>query len=128
MANRGEVATIAVVGAGTMGRGIIQLAAEAGLAVIVHDTAAGAAGNAVAFVGRVIGRPVEKGRLRRGQAAAATGRITLAEGLAELAPADIVVEAIIERLDAKQALFRELEGIVGDDCILATNTSSLPVT
>ena len=119
---------IGVVGTGTMGRGIAQIAVTGGFRVKMFDAQAGAADAAREFVNRMIDRAAEKGRMSSGDASAATGRLQIAGALADLAGCGLVVEAIVENLEAKRALFQELEGIVSDDAILATNTSSLSVT
>ncbi|HZR69066.1 MAG TPA: 3-hydroxyacyl-CoA dehydrogenase [Burkholderiales bacterium] len=120
--------TLAVVGAGVMGRGIAQLFARAGIRVLLHDARAGAADEARREAARQFDRLAEKGRMTREQAGRAAACIELAGALAQIAPAHGVVEAIVESLDAKRALFRELEAVVAEDCVLATNTSSLSVT
>ena len=119
---------IGVIGTGVMGRGIIQWAAESGATVLAYDTREGAAAEAVAFVAGLLARSVERGRMSAADRDAMLGRIQVAETLGELSGADMVVEAIIETLEAKRALFAELEQIVRDDAILCTNTSSLSVT
>jgi 3-hydroxybutyryl-CoA dehydrogenase len=120
--------TLAVVGAGVMGRGIAQLFAQAGIRVLLHDARPGAADEARREVARQLDRLVEKGRMKREDADRAAARIEVPGAFAGLARAHLVIEAIVESLDAKRALFSELEGIVADDCLLATNTSSLSVT
>lgn len=120
--------TIGVVGAGTMGRGIMQLFAQAGHTVRCHDTRPGAATEAVQAVAGQLARLVEKGRLSEAGYQAACARMQAVESLTALAGCEVVIEAIVEDMGAKQALFRELEGIVGEDAILATNTSSLVVS
>lgn len=119
---------LAVIGAGVMGRGIAQWAAQAGLTVWLHDARPGAVEDAIGFVRGLIERGVEKGRTTRAEADAILARLRPAAALTDLADAGLVVEAIVEKLDPKQALFAELEEIVPADCILATNTSSLSVT
>jgi len=122
-----SMTNLAVVGAGAMGAGIAQIGLSAGCNVILFDLDSAARERArVAILDR-LKRLVEKGVHPEGFAGHADGRLTLASQLADLAPADVVIEAIVERLDAKQALFAELESIVRDDAILATNTSSLSV-
>ena len=116
-------APIAVIGAGTMGAGIAQVAAVAGHPVIVYDTAPGAAGRAVSAVRERIARLVAKGRL-----APAPLRLEVARELGDLAPAGGVIEAVAEDLAVKQALFAAVEKIVTPGCVLATNTSSLSPT
>ncbi|MFC4034222.1 3-hydroxyacyl-CoA dehydrogenase [Streptomyces polygonati] len=119
---------VAVVGAGTMGQGIAQVALLAGHRVRLHDAVPGRAGAAVDAVAGRLGRLVAKGRLGAGDLTAALARLAPAENVGELAGARLVVEAVIEDLGAKQRLFAELEETVADDCLLATNTSSLSVT
>jgi 3-hydroxybutyryl-CoA dehydrogenase len=110
-----------------MGAGIAQIGLTAGLDVILFDLDRAALDKAKAGILARIARLIEKGQLPEGFVAEAEGRLTLAGALADFAPADVVIEAIVERLEPKQALFRALEEAVGPDAILATNTSSLSV-
>ncbi|RZA34314.1 MAG: 3-hydroxyacyl-CoA dehydrogenase PaaC [Lysobacteraceae bacterium] len=119
---------IAVIGSGAMGSGIAQVAAAAGHQVLLFDTRAGAADKAIDDIGKTYAKLAEKGRMTAEQAELARGRLKRIGTLQEASHAALVIEAIVENLDAKRALFAELEGIVGDDCILATNTSSISVT
>jgi 3-hydroxybutyryl-CoA dehydrogenase len=119
---------IAVVGSGAMGSGIAQVAASAGHRVLVYDTRPEAVAKAIAGIGKAYDKLVEKGRMGAPEADLARERLLPAASLAELKDAALVVEAIVEDLDVKRTLFAELEGIVGPDCILATNTSSISVT
>ncbi|HYF89299.1 3-hydroxyacyl-CoA dehydrogenase PaaH [Azospirillum sp.] len=119
--------TVAVVGAGAMGQGIAQVAAQAGHPVLVVDTRPGAAQAAVESIARALTALVEKGKRTAAERDATVDRLRAVNGLSDLAPAGLVVEAIVEDLDVKRRLFAELEGIVGADAILATNTSSLSV-
>ncbi|MGW7403160.1 3-hydroxyacyl-CoA dehydrogenase [Streptomyces sp. NPDC054833] len=119
---------VAVVGTGTMGQGIAQVALVAGHPVRLYDALPGRARDAAEAIGARLDRLVEKDRLAAADRDAARARLLPAEGLAELADCALVVEAVLERLDVKQELFRALEDIVADDCLLATNTSSLSVT
>jgi 3-hydroxybutyryl-CoA dehydrogenase len=119
---------VAVIGAGTMGSGIAQVAAQAGHSVVLFDTRKEAVDKALAGLRKVLDRLVEKGKLTSEQADGIHGRIAPASDLKELAGSGLVIEAIIEDLGIKQKIFAELEGIVGTDAILATNTSSLSVT
>ena len=119
--------TIGVIGAGAMGAGIAQSALTAGLKVILHDSSAAALAKARGEIHSRIARLAEKGQIAAAAATEAEGRLTLAERLQELAPAQIVIEAIIEQLEPKQRLFTALEDIVSAATVLATNTSSLPV-
>ncbi|MER6467249.1 3-hydroxyacyl-CoA dehydrogenase [Streptomyces collinus] len=119
---------VAVVGTGTMGQGIAQVALVAGHPVRLYDAAPGRAEAAAEAIGARLDRLVAKERLTAAERDAARDRLTPAAELAELADCALVVEAVLERLDVKQQLFRELEEVVADDCLLATNTSSLSVT
>ena len=120
--------TVAVVGAGAMGQGIAQVAAQAGHPVLLVDTRPGAAQAAVESIAKALTALVEKGKRTAAERDATVDRLRAVNGLSDLAPAGLVVEAIVEDLDVKRRLFAELEGIVGPDAILATNTSSLSVT
>jgi 3-hydroxybutyryl-CoA dehydrogenase len=117
-----------VAGSGTMGRGIVQVLAQCGARVRVFDAQAGAAAQAKDAIGKALAGQVLKGRMAQGEAQAALGRIEIVDALAALGDCHLVVEAIVEQLQAKQALFRALEDIVSEQCILASNTSSLSVT
>ncbi|MFH8978226.1 3-hydroxyacyl-CoA dehydrogenase [Streptomyces sp. NPDC017890] len=119
---------VAVVGTGTMGQGIAQVALVAGHPVRLYDAVPGRAREAADAIGARLDRLVEKERLTGAERDAARARLEPAGALAELAGCALVVEAVVERLDVKQELFRALEDVVGDDCLLATNTSSLSVT
>ena len=119
------VKTIGIVGAGLMGRGIAQITAQAGFDVRLFDTKAGAAADAARAIADTLTTLARKGKIDATAAESAASRIALPASLQELAGVDLVIEAIVEKLDAKQALFASLEAIVSDPCILATNTSSL---
>lgn len=120
--------TIGVVGAGAMGAGIAQSALTAGLNVILHDSSAAALAKARGEIRSRVARMAEKGQITATAASEAQGRLTLAERPQELAPAQLVIEAIVEQLEPKQRLFAALEDIVPASTVLATNTSSLPVS
>ncbi|HLU01014.1 MAG TPA: 3-hydroxyacyl-CoA dehydrogenase [Burkholderiaceae bacterium] len=120
--------TIGVAGAGAMGRGIAQIAAQAGLTVRLFDLNAQAVADARGSLEKVWNRLVEKQRMSSEDVAAALGRVVPCNSLDEMADVDLVVEAVVERLDVKADLFGKLEGIVSADCILASNTSSLSIT
>ncbi|MEV5987222.1 3-hydroxyacyl-CoA dehydrogenase [Streptomyces sp. NPDC052051] len=119
---------VAVVGTGTMGQGIAQVALVAGHPVRLYDAAPGRAQEAADAIGARLDRLVEKGRLTGAGRDAARARLVPAGRLTDLADCSLVIEAVLERLEVKQRLFGELEDIVGEDCLLATNTSSLSVT
>lgn len=122
-----ETLKIAVVGAGTMGRGIVQLFAQAGHRVHCFDSFDGAAAKAVDFAVSMIGRGVEKGRLTAEAFGRIRGRIHVAAVLDDLADCDVVIEAVVEDLAVKRNLFRQLEAVVSPRAVLASNTSSLVV-
>ena len=120
--------TAGVAGGGTMGRGIVQVLAQCGARVRVFDAQPGAAAKAKDAIAKVLAGQVAKGRMAQADADATLGRIEIADSTAAFRDCHLVVEAIVEELGAKQKLFRELEGVVGEACILASNTSSLSVT
>lgn len=119
---------IGVIGAGVMGRGIAQLFAQAGLAVRLYDAAPGAADAATGTIHQVWSGLVSKGRLDPGDQARAVSHLRSVAALEELSDCDVVIEAIVERLDVKRQLFATLEALVGPRTILASNTSSLAIT
>lgn len=123
-----SVERIGIIGAGAMGRGIAQLMAQFGCQTLVFDLDPAASEDALTSVVKVWNRLVEKGRMTAADVEAARARLSQANSLADFANCDLVIEAIVERLDAKTVLFSELEKIVAPDAILATNTSSLSVT
>lgn len=120
--------TIAIIGAGTMGAGMAQVAAKAGHPVLLFDVAEGAAAKGIARTAKGLEKLVERGRMTAEDKDALIARITPVSALEDLAPAALVVEAIVENLDIKQKLFQQLEDICGEQVILGTNTSSLSVT
>ena len=111
-----------------MGRGIAQVAAQAGIDTLLYDAGAGTAADARAAIAAQLERLAQRGRLTAAAAAAAVARLRAVEALGELAGCAVVIEAIVEDLEAKRALFRALEDVVDPECLLATNTSSLSVT
>ena len=127
----GDRITVGVVGAGAMGSGIAQVAASAGHHVVLGDVNAAAVEKARASITKSLDRDVEKGRVARDGADATLARITaagaLSDGYASYAGCGLVIEAVLEDLAVKRALFAALESVVSDACILATNTSSLSV-
>jgi len=122
-----DIQRIGVLGAGTMGAGIAQVAAEAGLEVTLLDPVSGAFERARDRIGGFLERRVAKGELHAGLAEAAMGRIHEAASIADLAAAEFVIEAIPEELDLKRDAFRQLDAAAEPSTILATNTSSLSV-
>lgn len=119
---------VAVIGAGTMGSGIAQVAAQAGHDVVLFDSRREAVDKALATLRKTLDKLVEKGKLTKEQADGIHGRIAPASDLKQLAGSGLVIEAIIEDLSIKKKLFADLEGILGTEAVLATNTSSLSVT
>ncbi|MDB4891567.1 MAG: paaH [Gemmatimonadetes bacterium] len=126
-----SVIVVGVVGAGAMGSGIAQVAATAGHRVILGDTNPSAVGKAKAAMAKSLARDVEKGRMEQSGADAVLARISDAgdfwASYDAFAKCGLVIEAVLEDLAVKRALFSALENVVSDDCILATNTSSLSV-
>jgi 3-hydroxybutyryl-CoA dehydrogenase len=120
--------TIAVIGAGAMGQGIAQIAAQAGSQVKLFDKDPSACARARQSVSGQWDKLVAKGKMDAAAAAACVARLALPATLAELSDCELVIEAIVERLDVKRALFAELESIVSAQAVLVTNTSSLSVT
>jgi 3-hydroxybutyryl-CoA dehydrogenase len=120
--------TLGIVGTGAMGRGIAQIAAEAGLAVRLLDSRAGAASQAKDELVRTFDMLAGKGRMTAEAARAAGGRLHVIDTTEQLAGCHIVIEAIVEDLDVKKRLLAALEPVVGDDCLIASNTSSLSIT
>ena len=120
--------TIAVIGSGTMGAGIAQVFAQAGHQVLLHDASPAALERARTGIEKSLGKFVDKGRLSAEDRDAALGRLTPGASLDALAAADYVVEAIVESVEAKRALFAQLDAITRPDVILASNTSSISIT
>jgi 3-hydroxybutyryl-CoA dehydrogenase len=119
---------IGVVGAGTMGAGIAQLAACAGAQTLLYDPIPEALERGSTRIQERLAREAERGRIEPEQAGAAIERLRAVEEPEALAPCELVIEAAPERLDLKHELYRRLSEIVAEECVLATNTSSVPVT
>src|SRR3970282_178978 len=117
-----------VAGAGTMGRGIAQVLAQCGARTLLYDAQPGAAQKARDAVAQSLSRLAEKGRLGESDARAIVARIDTVASIEAFSACHVVVEAIVEDLEAKRALFQSLEKITSESCILASNTSSLSVT
>jgi 3-hydroxybutyryl-CoA dehydrogenase len=122
---------VGVIGAGAMGRGIAQVAASAGHSVVLADANVGVVAQARDFIGTTLARDVEKKRRTQADADEVLARILdageFADGHEAFRDCGLVIEAVVERLDVKQALFASLESVVAPDAVLATNTSSLSV-
>ncbi len=121
-------ARVAVIGAGAMGAGIAQVAAQAGHPVLLLDNRPGAAAQAIDDIDRQLGKRVEKGKLTAEARTATIARLQAVETIEALADCDLIIEAIVENLEVKRALFRQLESLCSERCILASNTSSLSIT
>jgi 3-hydroxybutyryl-CoA dehydrogenase len=121
-------AVIGVLGAGTMGSGIAQLAARSGARALLHDPIPDALERGLQRARDGLGKEAAKGRLSPQDAQAASERLQAVDALEALAPCELVIEAVPERLDLKHELYRRLSGIVSEECVLASNTSSLLVT
>jgi 3-hydroxybutyryl-CoA dehydrogenase len=123
-----EVRKVGVVGLGTMGAGIAQVCVQAGVETVGREVSEELAERARERIAHYLGRGVEKGRSTPEERDAALARLTTTTELADLAGCQLVIEAVVEELDAKRQLFRELEGVVAREGVLATNTSALSVT
>ena len=123
-----NASTVGVVGLGTMGAGIAQVCVTAGFRTIGVEVDDALGERARARIDHFLGRGVEKGRLTADEKDAALDRLETSTDRAALSGCDVVVEAIVEELDAKRTLFGELDDVVSAETILATNTSALPVT
>ncbi len=119
---------VGVVGAGAMGRGIAQVLAQCGCRVRLYDANRAAIDAAIASIAEVLGKQVDKGKLDGSKRDSTMSRLEPASTLDELAGCELVVEAIVENLDVKRAIFDQLEAVVSADAVLASNTSSLSVT
>ena len=119
---------VTVIGAGAMGAGIAQIAAVAGHPVRLYDTRTGAAAQAIAGIANTLGKLADKGKISQQIREEAVAKLQAIDTLADAAGSALVVEAIVENLEVKRGLFKELAAIVADDCILASNTSSISLT
>jgi len=119
---------IGVIGAGQMGAGIAQVSAQAGYDVLLRDVDLGRAEAGKAGIAKRLARAVDGGKLAADEAEAALGRIVPTADLAPFAAADLVIEAATEREEIKRAIFADVSAVLGKDAILASNTSSIPIT
>jgi len=119
---------IIVIGAGTMGNGIAHTAAASGFDVTLIDVAADALERAVSTISTNLQRGVDKGKMTADEKQTALSRIRTSTEMDDVADADIVIEAIVEKLEAKTGLFEKLDKLTGPECILASNTSSISIT
>src|SRR5262245_46211317 len=118
---------LGIVGSGIMGSGVAEVAAKAGVTVVLRSRKQETADAMVAGLERSLARQVERGRLEESEAKAVRGRVSATADLEELVDCDLVVESVVDDLDVKKQLFVELDRIVKPGAILATNTSTLPV-
>jgi len=123
-----QIKTVGVIGAGTMGNGIAQVFAQAGFSVRLVDVAQPMLDRARATIEKSLAKFVEKGKLTAADRDAAGGRLSTATSIDLLTEADYIVEAIVEQVDAKRALFTSLDAIAKPEVILASNTSSISIT
>jgi 3-hydroxybutyryl-CoA dehydrogenase len=119
---------IMVLGAGTMGAGIVQTAAQAGFTVVVRDIKQEFVDNGIAGIDKLLTKNVDKGKMTAEEKTAVMGRISGTVDMTAAADCDLVIEAALEVMDVKKSIFKELDAICKADCILATNTSALSVT
>src|SRR5256885_7536927 len=122
-----EISKVGVLGAGLMGHGIAQVAAQAGYDVVLREVDQERLDKGIGRIEKQLGRAVEKGRMEQAEADEVRGRISGTLDYGDFAEADLVIEAITESLEIKLDMWRELDGIVKDGAVLATNTSSLSV-
>jgi len=118
---------IGVIGAGAMGSGIAQVAATAGHNVVLFDANKDALEASIANLKKILARLVEKGKIDESTSTGILDRIEFVDSLSSYKDCQMVIEAIVESLDIKKSVFQEIENVVGHDCILATNTSSLSI-
>ncbi len=123
-----EITHVGILGFGQMGSGIAQVCAEAGFQTMVRDVEAAALERGLGAIARRLDRRVEKEELSKPARDAALNRIRATTSLEELAECDLVIEAVVEDAEVKNALWRELDGICGSETIFASNTSSLTIT
>lgn len=123
-----SIKTVGVIGAGTMGNGIAQVFAQSGFTVKLHDAAPAALDRALKGIDKSLAKFVEKGKLQAADRDAALGRLSATPSIDDLGDADYVVEAVIENLDVKRAIFTKLDAITRPDVILTSNTSSISIT
>ncbi|WP_298399932.1 3-hydroxybutyryl-CoA dehydrogenase [Sphingobium sp.] len=123
-----DIRTVGVIGAGQMGAGIAQVAAQAGFDVILSDIDQARAEKGVAGIAKLLARAVEKEKISAADADATLARITPVGDVAPLAGAQLVIEAATEREEIKRAIFANVGAVLAADAILATNTSSIPIT
>ena len=123
-----DIQNVMVIGAGQMGSGIAQVCAQAGFDVILNDISDESNATAMAYIEKNLARNVEKGRMTEEEKDATLGLITTSLYISDAKNVDIVIEAAVENMEIKKTIFSQLDKIVPEHAILATNTSSLPIT
>ena len=116
-----------VVGSGLMGSGITQVCAQAGIEVVMHDIYPEALEKALKNIQWSVGKFAEKGKIKE-DVPTVMGRITTASDFSEAAAADLIIEAVFEKLDLKQEIFRKIDGVAGPEALIASNTSAIAIT
>lgn len=124
---RNKITTIAVIGAGTMGTGIAQVAALAGYQVQLFDTKSGLAPKALTRIKNNLKKAVEKGKIKSSEIDSTLKKIAVLLSFREL-KADVIIEAVLEDIEVKKKLFKQVEDVVSPETLICTNTSSIPVT
>ena len=122
------VSEIMVVGAGFMGAGIAQVGSQAGYSIKLYDISQEAIDKGIASINKILSKNVEKGKLAQADKDAILARITPSLSLEDAKNSDLVIEAVLENADLKKSIFQQLDAICKPECILATNTSSIPIT
>ena len=125
--HQSQILKVGIIGSGTMGSGIAQVAATSGCIVKLYDTSQAALDKAKTALDKILSRLIEKGRIDQEEKQRIQSNISYVDSLRDLADSDLTIEAIIENLDIKQKVFAELETYVSEDCIIASNTSSLSI-
>ena len=123
-----EIKQIGVIGSGTMGGGIAHQAAISGFNVVLRDVEQKFLDNAYARMEKLMNRSIEKGKMSSEEKETVLGRIKLTTEVEDMSNCDVVIEAIIEDLEAKKEVFRQLDGLLKDSAIIASNTSSMSIT
>jgi 3-hydroxybutyryl-CoA dehydrogenase len=122
-----EIRTVGVIGCGLMGSGIAQVCAQSGFATIVREVSQELLDNGMARIAGFLNKDVDKGKLTADERDATLGRLTPTTALADLAHCQLVIEAIVENVDIKRALYAELDAICAPDTLFASNTSAIPI-